>query len=112
MPEARARKNRVAPSLDTLERRDAPSTLSLVAYPDYIGPYAELYGPSIFMKPIKKLGSSIGNRVVAFAKSNQGQTVKWQPQYFGDEQCTDLVLAALNSARAKTNADFGTVGNN
>src|SRR5262249_10283955 len=55
---------------------------------------------------------TVGDRVEAYARSHLNQTVRWQPQYYGNEQCTDLVLAALNSAGAKTDADFGTVGNN
>jgi len=67
---------------------------------------SQLFDPSIFTI------TSAGDRVLAFAQSQLNKTVRWQVQYYGNEQCTDLVLAALNSANAKTDADFGTVGNN
>jgi hypothetical protein len=107
-----ARKNRFAPSLEPLESPDGPSSFSLGAFAD-----STLSKPST---PIVRLWDrpsfrsiftvTVGARVEGYAESRLNQTVRWEPANYGNEQCTDLVLAALHSAGAKTNQDLGPTG--
>jgi hypothetical protein len=139
-----ARRNRFAPSLESLESRDGPSGLGLamgdwavdsaqgdlgqaagggsqgdlgqtavdVAQGD-LGQTAGEYEHRDLDQAVADFAQgNLNQTVVDFAQSNLNQTVRWALEWYGNEQCTDLVLAALTSAGAKTVFDYGTIDNN
>jgi hypothetical protein len=108
------RKHRFAPSLETLESRDGPSAFSLGSYAGYTlsRPFTPVVRALGRVSYLQTFTITVGARVEAYAENHRNQTVPWQPANYGNEQCTDLVLAALNSAGAKTNADLGPTGPN
>ncbi|MBY0524019.1 MAG: CHAP domain-containing protein [Gemmataceae bacterium] len=110
--------HRFGPTFETLESRDGPSSFSLASYVSltYSNLYAVKPASAYVPKPAYDISiyaiQTTGDRVLSFAQSNVGKTVKFDVANYGNEQCTDLVRAALKSAGAKNNDDYGTTGAN